>query len=93
MWNNIRKNDYFRKKYSAVAMKKKKSIISRTARSVLIIAAVPIIILWIAIIALYLPPVQRYATDMLCRKISERTCCRSLRKCNRCISRMPLKSC
>ena len=71
MWNNIHKNNYFRKKYSAALMKKKKSILSRIVRSILIIAAIPIVILWIAIIALYLPPVQRYAADVLCRKISE----------------------
>ena len=56
---------------SAAAMKKKRSITTRIIRSILLIAAIPIIALWIAVIALYLPPVQRYVTDGLCRKISE----------------------
>lgn len=71
MWNNIRKNDYFRKKYPAAPMKKKKSVFNRITRSLLIIAAIPIVILWIAIVALYLPPVQRLAAERVCRKISE----------------------
>lgn len=55
---------------SAAAMKKKRSISRKITRSILLIAAIPIILLWIAFIALYLPPVQRYATGILCREIS-----------------------
>ena len=55
---------------SAAAMKKKRSISRKTTRSILLIVAIPIIALWIAAIALYLPPVQRYVTDRLCREIS-----------------------
>ena len=55
---------------SAAAMKKKRSISRKITRSILFIATIPIIMLWIAFIALYLPPVQRYATGVLCREIS-----------------------
>lgn len=55
---------------SAAAMKKKRSISRKIIRSILFIATIPIIMLWIAFIALYLPPVQRYATDRLCQEIS-----------------------
>ena len=51
-------------------MKKKRSNSRKITRSILLIAAIPIIMLWIAFIALYLPPVQRYATGVLCREIS-----------------------
>ena len=51
-------------------MKKKRSISRKITRSILFIATIPIIMLWIAFIALYLPPVQRYATGVLCREIS-----------------------
>ena len=51
-------------------MKKKRSISSKITRSILLIAAIPIIVLWIAIIALYLPPLQRYAVDLVCNKVS-----------------------
>ena len=55
---------------SAKTIKEKRSVPGRIIRNILFIVAIPIIILWIAIIALYIPSVQRYATDTLCREIS-----------------------
>ena len=57
---------------SAKRMKEKRSVPGRIIRNILLVVAIPTIILWIAIISLYIPSVQRYATDTLCREISKR---------------------
>ena len=53
--------------------KKKSSILYKLFKTVLIILSIPIFLLWLLIIALYIPPVQRYVVDTLCEEASSGT--------------------
>lgn len=52
-------------------MKKKKSITGRILKALLIIIGIPIILIWLLIILLYIPSVQRWAVNIVSEEISE----------------------
>ena len=52
---------------------KKRSITYKIFKTALIVLSIPIILFWLLMIMLYMPPVQRFAVDKICNEVSEST--------------------
>ena len=50
---------------------KKRSITYKTVKAIIIIMSIPIILLWLLMIMLYIPPVQRFAVDTICKEVKK----------------------
>ena len=54
-------------------MKKKSSLKKRILKTLLIIIGTPILLFWLLVILLYIPPIQRWATNLVCEEVAEST--------------------
>ncbi len=52
---------------------KSRSILYKITKTTLLIVSTPIILFWALIILLYIPPIQRYAVDTVCKSIEKST--------------------
>lgn len=50
---------------------KKRSKIYKISKAILIALSIPVLLLWLLMIMLYMPPVQRFAVDTICREVGE----------------------
>lgn len=50
---------------------KKRSKIYKISKAILVTLSIPVILLWLLMIMLYIPPVQRFAVDTICKEVSE----------------------
>ena len=54
-------------------MKEERNIKKRILKALLIIIGTPIILFWLLVILLYIPPIQRWAANLVCEELSEST--------------------
>ena len=52
---------------------KKGSKTYRITKAIFIVLSIPVILLWLLMIMLYMPPVQRFAVNTICKEVSEST--------------------